>query len=312
MLVTRVSDRQGKAPHALYNTSLTAAGLCTTFSGWREGGSKCLWSKLRWIAGELVRRARGAGEQLLARSWLACWHERGVHIIEQEAKVIKEYDHDEEFKHLGYSASLLGGSTAATAGMLRTMRRAANAFQRKPSLCHCGASIMTSVLRPELVYALTFSKSLASVVNDLEGAFGVVLRNSLSVANGFPWDVLAGAPEYEGLGYSRFATESDLGRAMTHLSQRWAGSSTPVNMIHVDDPRLLLPLDSSAPQPAYLFYELRSFGYSLAVGWRCEPLACGDATSYDALLDAAEGDDASMTDEELVSFQIWRRAAKVM
>ena len=99
---------------------------------------------------------------------------------------------------------------------------------------------MTSVLRPKLVYALAFSKTPASVVDALEGAFGVVLRNSLSVAKGFSWDVLAGAPEYEGLGYSklttevtkgrlrlfqnmavsRFATENDLGRAMTHLAQR--------------------------------------------------------------------------------------------
>ena len=308
------------------------SGLMYYFLGLERRGSKCLWSKLRWAAGELVRRARGAGEQLMARAWLACWHERGVHIIEQKATVIKEYDYDEEFKHLGYSASLLGGSSTATAGMLKTVRRAASVFQRKPSLRHCGASIMTSVLRPKLVYALTFSKTPASVVGALEGAFGVVLRNSLSVAKGFPWDVLAGSPEYEGLGYSRlttevtkgrlrlfqsmavskFATENDLGRAMTHLAQRWAGSSTPVNMMHVDDLRLLLPLDGSAPQSAHMFYELRSLGYSLAVGWRCEPLACGDATIYDALLDAAGGDDASMADEELASFQTWRRAAKVM
>ena len=94
---------------------------------------------------------------------------------------------------------------------------------------------MTNVLRPKLVYALTFSKTPASVVGALEGAFGVVLRNSLSVAKGLPWYVLAGSPEYEYLGYSRlttevtkgrlrlfqsmavskFATENDLGRAMT-------------------------------------------------------------------------------------------------
>ena len=61
-----------------------------------------------------------------------------------------------------------------------------------------------------------------------------------------------------------------------------------------------------------MFYELRSLGYSLAVGWRCEPLACGGATIYGALLDAAGDDDASMTDEELASFQIWRQAAKEM
>ena len=57
--------------------------------------------------------------------------------------------------------------------MLKTVRRAANVFQRKPSLRHCGASIMPSVLRPKLVYALTFSKTPASVVYALEGAFGV-------------------------------------------------------------------------------------------------------------------------------------------
>ena len=87
----------------------------------------------------------------------------------------------------------------------------------------------------------------------------------------------ASAPEYEGLGYSRlttevtkgrlrliqnmavsrFATENDLGRAMTHLAQRWTGSSTPVSTMHVDDPRLLLPLDGSAPQSTHKFYELQ-------------------------------------------------------
>ena len=71
------------------------SGLMYYFLGLERRGSKCLRSKLRWIDGELVRRARGAGEQLLARSWFACWHERGVHVIEQEAKAIKDYDHDE-------------------------------------------------------------------------------------------------------------------------------------------------------------------------------------------------------------------------
>ena len=61
------------------------SGLMYYFIGLERRGSKCLWSKLRWVAGEQVRRARGAGEQLLARSWLACWHERGVDIIEQGA-----------------------------------------------------------------------------------------------------------------------------------------------------------------------------------------------------------------------------------
>ena len=71
---------------------------------------------------------------------------------------------------------------------------------------------MTSVLRPKRVCALTFSNAPASMVGDLEGALGVVLRNSLSVAKGFPWNVVAGASEYESLGYSRLATEVTKGR----------------------------------------------------------------------------------------------------
>ena len=105
------------------------------------------------------------------------------------------------------------------------------------------------------------------------------------------------------MAFSRFATENDLGHAMTHLTQRWAGSSTPVNMMHVGDLRLLRPLDGSAAQSAHMFYELRSLGYSLAVGWQCEPLACGDATIYGALLDAAGGDGAFMTDDEQRAFR---------
>ena len=77
---------------------------------------------------------------------------------------------------------------------------------------------MTSVLRPKLVYALTFAKTPASVVEALEGAFGVTLSNSLSVAKGFPWDVLAGSPEYEGLGYSRLTTEVTKGRLRLYSS----------------------------------------------------------------------------------------------
>ena len=82
----------------------------------------------------------------------------------------------------------------------------------------------------------------------------------MSVARGYPWAVMAGAPEYEGLGYSRLATEvtkamrvshftseNDLGHAMTYLAQLKCGASTPVNMLHADDLRLLLPLNGAAP-----------------------------------------------------------------
>lgn len=139
---------------------------------------------------------------------------------------------------------------------------------------------MTSVLRrPRLVYVLAFAKATPTAVEAIESTFGDMLRSSMCVARGYPWDVMAGAPEYEGLGYSRLATEitktrlrlfqsmcvsrftseNDLGRAMTYL-------------------RLLLLLNGAAPQAAHKFYELRSMGYFLVTGWRCEPPARRDAT----------------------------------
>ena len=78
--------------------AVDGTGLMHCFIGLERHGSKCLWSKLSWSGGKLVRKASGDGEKLVARSWLACWHERGVHMIEQTPKVIKEYDYDEEFK----------------------------------------------------------------------------------------------------------------------------------------------------------------------------------------------------------------------
>ena len=59
-------------------------------------------------------------------------------------------------------------------------------------------------------------------------------------------------------------------------------------------------------------YELRSMGYFLVTGWRCEPPARGDATIYDTMLGAAGGVDTGLSDDQLASFQTWRRAARVM
>ena len=108
------------------------------FLGQERRGSKCLWSKLRWTGGKLARKPSGEGEQLVARSWLACWHERGVHMIEQTPTVIKEFDYDEKFKHLGYSASPIGRSTKSEVELLAIARRVTSVFRRKSSLARAG------------------------------------------------------------------------------------------------------------------------------------------------------------------------------
>ena len=87
----------------------------------------------------------------------------------------------------------------------------------------------------------------------------------------------------------------------------------PVSMLYTGDLRLLLPLNGAAPRAAHMFYELRSMGYFLVTGWRCEPPARGDATIYyGMLLGAAGGADTGPSDDQLASFQTWRRAARVM
>ena len=82
-------------------------------------------------------------------------------------------------------------------------------------------------------------------------------------------------------------------------------------MLHTDDLKLFHPLGSSAPQAAHMFYELRSLGYSLVMGWVNEPYAAGDATIYDVLLTAA-GEGKGLKDSELANMQRWRRDNKVM
>ena len=55
--------------------------------------------------------------------------------------------------------------------LLAIARRVTSVFRRKPSLAQCGASILTSVLRPKPVYVLTFAKATPTAVEAIESAF---------------------------------------------------------------------------------------------------------------------------------------------
>ena len=180
MLARGLSTIRGSLKRAVVMVDWT--GLMYYFLGLERRANKCLWVKLRWALGKLVRKARGEGEELLGRNWLACWHERGVHIVEQQPLVIKEHGYDEEFRHLGYTTSLVGGSKKSLGKLTEIARRATNAFLRKPNPRFCGTSIVTSVLQPKLVYQIAFAKAPASAVCATESAYGVMLRNSMSVS----------------------------------------------------------------------------------------------------------------------------------
>ena len=157
-------------------------------------------------------------------------------------------------------------------------------FATKPKLRDCGVSIVASVLVPKTVCHFAFGKATVAAVEETERGYGDIIRQSLGVAKGFPWNVLSGSLEYNGLGALQLATEvtkarlrqfqsmitssaaADCSVAMASLAQRWCGSSTPVSMLGTDELHLPEPLDAAAPQAAHMFHELRKLGYKAAVG----------------------------------------------
>ena len=60
--------------------------------------------------------------------------------------MVKKYDYDEEFCHLGYTASVIGSSAAAEAELANIANRATTVFISKPGLRDCGANIVASVI----------------------------------------------------------------------------------------------------------------------------------------------------------------------
>ena len=120
---------------------------------------------------------------------------------------VVEYDHDDEFRHLGYTASLTGRSRTAEKSPTALTRRAARVFATKPKLRDCGVSIVASVLVPKTVYHFAFGKAAVAAVEETERGCGGIIRQSLGVAKGFPWNVLSGSLEYDGLVALQLATE---------------------------------------------------------------------------------------------------------
>ena len=53
------------------------------------------------------KRNAAPGEQLLCKKWVTVWNDGRVQIAERKPTVVKEYDFDEEFRHLGYAAFVI-------------------------------------------------------------------------------------------------------------------------------------------------------------------------------------------------------------
>ena len=77
----------------------------------------------------------------------------------------------------------------------------------KPGLRDCGVNIVASVIGPKGVYPLAFAKARKKAVETIESGYGNMLRRSIGVAQGFPWEVLLSSLEFDGLGALRLTTE---------------------------------------------------------------------------------------------------------
>ena len=151
-----------------------------------------------------------------------------------------------------------------------------------------------------------------------------MLRHSLFCDRSFPWDVLTGATEQDGLGAVRLSTEvtkarlrhcqamatsptageSVMALALARSAQRWVGARQPVNVLSQDQVHLVEPLDSSAPTGAHLLGELRRAGYLLGLDWSHRQLAHNEITVVEAA--------GKTRDRKLPEFQAWLRGCGVL
>ena len=186
----QAGKRAVDAPSRMVNET----GLMYYFMGLEQRSKKCLWVRLCWVNGTLQRKAARPDEQLLCKKWVTVWSGRGVKIVEHKPTMVKEYDYDEEFRHLGYTASVIGSSAAAETELAKIAKRATTVLMCKPELRDCGASIVASVIGPKVLYPLAFAKAQKKTVETIEPGYGSMLRRSIGVAHGFSWEVLPGWP----------------------------------------------------------------------------------------------------------------------
>ena len=224
-----------------------------SFLGMERRAKKCLWSRLKWRNGVLMRSS-DSSDVITCKTWLAHWHDGKVTIREGKPAQVKQLDYDVEFRHLGYTALLWGTSNVAMDALRAVARRMTFVLQSRPPHRDCGASIVQSALLPKLVYMLAYAKATAAQLLEIEQSYSLMLRHSLSCDASFPWDVLTGVTEQDGLGAVRLATELTKARlrhcqamatsptagenvmvlALARSAQRWAGSRQPANVLSQD------------------------------------------------------------------------------
>ena len=95
--------------------------------------------------------------------WTVYWSTDSPRTSPTKPVGVAEYDHDDEFCHLGYTAPLTARSKTAEKALTRALtkltRRAARIFATKPNLRDCSVRIVPSVLVPKAVCNFSFGKA---------------------------------------------------------------------------------------------------------------------------------------------------------
>ena len=145
-------------------------GLVYYFLGLERRAKKCILIRLVWEAGR-IQRARERNEALGLLMWLVVWITRGPVITASKPVRIIKYDRDQEFRHLGYSASILGSSKKAEEALRAMAVRAAENHASKPALRLCGVNIAQAVITAKVVYPAGFGKATSDSIEHIERAY---------------------------------------------------------------------------------------------------------------------------------------------
>ena len=176
---------------------VNVTGFMYYFLGLERRAKKCLWIRLVWCLGVRTRMKESATEVLTCDAWIVEWATGSPVISSAKPVRVVEFDHDDEFRYLGYTTPLTDRPRTAKKSLTALTRRAARVFATKPNLRDCGVSIVASALVPKNVYHFAFGKATVAAVEETERGYGGIIRQSLGVARGFPWNVLAGSLEYD-------------------------------------------------------------------------------------------------------------------
>ena len=297
-------------------------GLIHYFLGNRRRAKKVVYTQMKWVEGRLQRVKERPEAGLCIKQWTTDWA-TGSPVVREWSTTVKEYDYDEEFRHLGYTASLTGCDGEKLAEMKRETERVMQTVAAKRSLKRWTREVIETVLQPKLAYQLAFSNATSSEIGKIEAKMTAQLFNALGLARTTAWGIVAGDPAQGGIGFTRLQTITLMQR-MQHMlqlhlygtrreqvmmqadlwaAQLWAGTSTPAAELTREQALRLRHGRSEAPWTAVVLLQMAEAGYKVrGLGSNPRP-----AERDVAVMEATELDEF-----EWDALQEWRRGKGIL